>query len=1003
MRQNIDGNMISNKKLLIAVATCFLVALLAIVLSIVFAVNVKQGERGAEGKSAYELAVEDGYTGTEAEWLLSLVGENGSSGADGKSAYELAVENGYQGTVDQWLATLVGAPGSTGEDGKSAYQLAVENGFDGTLAEWLASLVGEQGPQGEQGEQGPQGEQGEQGPQGEQGEQGEQGPQGEQGEQGPQGEDGLTPFIGENGNWWIGQVDTGIAAEGAQGQQGVQGIGIQSVAINENGELVITLTNETTVNAGKVTGEKGETGEQGEQGIQGVGIQGAVINDKGELVISLDNGTDVNVGNVIGEKGEEGAQGPQGDQGIGIQNASINENGELIITLTDGSTSINAGKVVGKDGAQGEDGASGKDGVGISSITINEQGELIVVLTDSSAEKNLGVIVGKDGKDGPVWLTGSGIPDSARGNVGDLYLDTLTCDIYQKTEDGWGSAIANIKGATGAQGEQGLKGEKGDAGEAGQDGQDGATWLTGTTAPEPNRGKDGDFYFDSVTNDIYNKVDGVWQKIANIGAQSGTDAEEYTVAFVADGVLVETVAYTADNTSVAEPAVPAKTGYIGQWEEYTLVVGDRTVEAIYTPIAYELTLECVGDYGQLKGSGSYAYGGKVTITAESYPVYDFTGWYSGDSLVSQDASYSFTMPAENTVYEARYSLRKDLEPFSFSAGKDYCVITGVTDTLVTELVVPDCVTEIKDMAFINCQSLISLTLPIADQTIGNYFSTNNIPSSLKTIILSEGLTYIAPSAFANLSRITDIYLPSSLTRIGKGAFTGCSALQNIHISDLASFCAIYIEQGALLSGGKNLFLGGTLVTDLVVPEGVVSLGNGFNNYDNLTSVVMPDSVLNIGDNAFYACEYLNNVVLSKNLVAIGGSAFRQCTRLNNVVIPDTVRSIGERAFENCKSLTSIVIPEGVTSIALWAFSGCSALKTIVIPKTVIHITSSAFPSDSALKQVYYGGSQSDWDLIEISSGNTSLTGATIYFYSETDPGSGNYWHYDTDGVTPVIW
>lgn len=903
MRQNIDGNMISNKKLLIAVAACFLVALLAIVLSIVFAVNVKQGERGAEGKSAYELAVEDGYTGTEAEWLLSLVGENGSSGADGKSAYELAVENGYQGTVDQWLATLVGAPGSTGKDGKSAYQLAVENGFDGTLAEWLTSLVGEQGPKGEQGEQGPQ-------------------------------------------------------------------------------------------------------GEQGEQGIQGVGIQGAVINDKGELVISLDNGTDVNVGNVIGEKGEEGAQGPQGDQGIGIQNASINENGELIITLTDGSTSINAGKVVGKDGAQGEDGASGKDGVGISSITINEQGELIVVLTDSSAEKNLGVIVGKDGKhgkDGSVWLTGDGIPDSARGNVGDLYLDTSTCGIYQKTEDGWGSAIANIKGATGAQGEQGLKGEKGDAGKAGQDGQDGATWLTGTTAPEPNRGKDGDFYFDSVTNDIYNKVDGVWQKIANIGAQSGTDAEEYTVAFVADGVLVETVAYTADNTSVAEPAVPAKTGYIGQWEEYTLVVGDRTVEAIYTPIAYELTLECVGDYGQLKGSGIYAYGGKVTITAESYPVYDFTGWYSGDSLVSQDASYSFTMPAENTVYEARYSLRKDLEPFSFIAGKDYCIITGVTDTLVTELVVPDCVTEIKDMAFINCQSLISLTLPIADQTIGNYFSTNNIPSSLKTIILSEGLTYIAPSAFANLSRITDIYLPSSLTRIGKGAFTGCSALQNIHISDLASFCAIYIEQGTLLWGGKNLFLGGTLVTDLVVPEGVVSLGNGFNDYDNLTSVVMPDSVLNIGDNAFYACEYLNNVVLSKNLVTIGGSAFRQCTRLNNVVIPDTVRSIGERAFENCKSLTSIVIPEGVTSIALWAFSGCSALKTIVIPKTVIHITSSAFPSDSALKQVYYGGSQSDWDLIEISSGNTSLTGATIYFYSETDPGSGNYWHYDTDGVTPVIW
>ncbi|MBQ2733055.1 MAG: hypothetical protein IJF74_02770 [Clostridia bacterium] len=109
---------------------------------------------GATGKSAYELAKEDGFTGTLTEWLVSLVGEKGAAGAtgaDGKSAYELAKENGYNGTVSEWLASLVGeagAAGAAGIDGKSAYELAKENGYSGTVSEWLASLVGETGADG---------------------------------------------------------------------------------------------------------------------------------------------------------------------------------------------------------------------------------------------------------------------------------------------------------------------------------------------------------------------------------------------------------------------------------------------------------------------------------------------------------------------------------------------------------------------------------------------------------------------------------------------------------------------------------------------------------------------------------------------------------------------------------------------------------------------------------------------------------------------------------------
>lgn len=99
------------------------------------------------GLSAYELALKNGTTTakTEEEWLASLAGDDG---AEGKSAYELACANGYTGTLDEWIASLKGEKGDRGEDGKdgrdgkSAYEVALANGYTGTEAEWIAELLG---------------------------------------------------------------------------------------------------------------------------------------------------------------------------------------------------------------------------------------------------------------------------------------------------------------------------------------------------------------------------------------------------------------------------------------------------------------------------------------------------------------------------------------------------------------------------------------------------------------------------------------------------------------------------------------------------------------------------------------------------------------------------------------------------------------------------------------------------------------------------------------------
>ena len=126
----------------------------------------KDGTDGENGKSAYAIAVENGFEGDEAAWLASLKGADGKDGVDGtdgaagKSAYATAVENGFEGNEAAWLASLKGADGKDGVDGadgaagKSAYATAGENGFEGNEAAWLASLKGADGKDGAAGSAG---------------------------------------------------------------------------------------------------------------------------------------------------------------------------------------------------------------------------------------------------------------------------------------------------------------------------------------------------------------------------------------------------------------------------------------------------------------------------------------------------------------------------------------------------------------------------------------------------------------------------------------------------------------------------------------------------------------------------------------------------------------------------------------------------------------------------------------------------------------------------------
>ena len=111
---------------------------------------------------------------------------------------------------------------------------------------------------------------------------------------------------------------------------------------------------------------------------------------------------------------------------------------------------------------------------------------------------------------------------------------------------------------------------------------------------------------------------------------------------------------------------------------------------------------------------------------------------------------------------------------------------------------------------------------------------------------------------------------------------------------------------------------------------------------SLTSLVIPDSVTNIGDYAFSGCSSLSSVVIPDSVSCIGSGAFKNCSSLSSLVIPDCVTSIGNYAFAYCKSLTDIVIPNSVTSIGDNAFRHCSSLSSVVIPESVVNLNGNPF-------------------------------------------------------------
>lgn len=260
------------------------------------ALDVITGADGTDGEDGREVELQVDYDSEFIQWRYTTGSDTGwknllpLSVLEGEDGREVELKNDgdsilwrYEGEGDDAWQTLVALSSITGADGKEV-QLQVADGYIqwkyDADSDWQ-NLIAVSALQGMKGDKGDQGEKGE------------------------KGDSGDTPTIGANGNWWISGVDTGVKAsggstsgsgsssgssaagkDGQDGQDGASGVGIAELAINESGELVVTLTDGTEKNLGKITGE------------DGVGVAGVAINEKGELIVTLTDGTELNAGAV---------------------------------------------------------------------------------------------------------------------------------------------------------------------------------------------------------------------------------------------------------------------------------------------------------------------------------------------------------------------------------------------------------------------------------------------------------------------------------------------------------------------------------------------------------------------------------------------------------------------------------------------------------------------------------------------------------------------------------
>ena len=257
---------------------------------------------------------------------------------------------------------------------------------------------------------------------------------------------------------------------------------------------------------------------------------------------------------------------------------------------------------------------------------------------------------------------------------------------------------------------------------------------------------------------------------------------------------------------------------------------------------------------------------------------------------------------------------------------------------ITNIIIPDGVTEIKHGAFWNCDFLESVSIPDSVKKIDE--NAFGYCSSLKHIDIPQSVKEIGKNAFAYCSSLKHIDVPQSVKEIGLGAFEFCKSLANIVLSD------------NITEIKENTFRECLSLKSVTIPESVIKIGaSAFDGCRSLASVLISDNVTEIEKRSFAGCVSLEDINIPKNITEINYGVFALCKSLKYVDIPENVTRIDDEAFSGCTSLFSVEVPENVTEIGEGVFRNCDSLETATILGNIPEIPDRVFKNCNALKTV----------------------------------------------------
>ena len=232
----------------------------------------------------------------------------------------------------------------------------------------------------------------------------------------------------------------------------------------------------------------------------------------------------------------------------------------------------------------------------------------------------------------------------------------------------------------------------------------------------------------------------------------------------------------------------------------------------------------------------------------------------------------------------------------------------------------------------------------------------NIPSLYK----DKPVEIIKDQAFANNYSLIGVNIPKSIKLIDEASFYNCGYLKTV----------IFEEESTLEAINRDAFMGCGL-TSIIIPNSLKTIGIDAFSYSGLKTVTFEENseLELIAYNAFRVCRDLVSIVIPEGVTTIQDQAFYRCESLRSVILPHSLKEIGYMVFQDCYSLESIIIPENISVISAHLFSHCTSLQNVTFNNgnNITAIQNGAFYDCTSLKNVYFYGTIEDWCNVNIDS------------------------------------